>query len=306
MADHLPGCSCCGAPLDPVDLDIRSALPDPILRLSPEQRPSVWGNRNFQQADNVGAFVRCLMPVTLTGASTVTYSVWLSVHPDQLRQAYAHWDTPAYADLQLDGVIANAIKPWPDLFGEAARAEVRDVDSLPYLVATQHGLLSRVLSEVWDRDDVLSRIWHALPVTVRQQITDDWSVERTAGLAPRIANGVMIFAGPGRTVHVKAFNVPAATSVDSAVATMLDAAPQQPEGELVEHDGDLLRRALWLTTTVDGHTQHDFYGVAAMPGSVLTTTCMYDDPQDLRWASTVWRSARHHPSEVAGPQPTGR
>ena len=113
MADHLPGCSCCGVPLDPVDLDIRCELPDPVLKLSPERQSAVWGNRNFQQADGVGAFVRCLMPVALTGQASVTYSVWLSVHPDQLQQAYADWETPAYADLKLDGVIANAVKPWP-------------------------------------------------------------------------------------------------------------------------------------------------------------------------------------------------
>jgi hypothetical protein len=294
MADHLPGCSCCGAPLDPVDLDIRLELPDPILALSPEHRSTVWGDRNFQQADGVGAFIRCLMPVALSGQATVTYSVWLGVPADQLRQAYAEWETPAYADLKLDGVIANAVKPWPDLFGDAAQAEVRDLNSLPYLVARQNSVLSRVLTQVWDRDDVLSRIWHALPVSVRQQVTQEWSVERTAGLAPRAADGVMIFAGPGRTVHIEAFTVPATMSVDTAVATMLKRAPRKPERQLVEHETDLLRQAVWWPTIVDGHRPHNFCGLVAMPGSVASITCMYDDPNDIDWATTIWRSVRYH------------
>ena len=67
MVDYVPGCSCCGAPLNGVDLDIRSALPDAMLVLPAEQRAAAWGNSDFQRLDGVGGFVRCLMPVRLTG-----------------------------------------------------------------------------------------------------------------------------------------------------------------------------------------------------------------------------------------------
>ena len=73
---------------------------------------------------------------------------------EQLRHANAVWTAPEYADLTLRGEVANAIKPWPGLLGESARAEVRDSATLPYLVAEQNSLLSRVLTDVWDRDDV--------------------------------------------------------------------------------------------------------------------------------------------------------
>ena len=91
----------------------------------------------------------------------MTYSVWLSVDDDQLRHAHRVWTTDAYRDLTLEGTVANAIKPWPELLGESARAVVRDVGTLPYLVAAEQNTLSRVLAEVWDRDDVLSLLWHA-------------------------------------------------------------------------------------------------------------------------------------------------
>lgn len=296
MLDHLPGCSCCGAPLDGVDLDIRSALPDAILALSPERRASAWGNSDFQRVEGVGGFLRCLMPVRLTGGGSVTYSVWLRLDDEQLRHANAIWTKPEYTGLRLRGEVANAIKPWPGLLGEVAGAEVRDAGTLPYLVADEHSLLSRVLTDVWDRDDVLSRIGHPLPVSVRQQITASWSIERTAGLGPRTADGIMMFTGPGRTVHIEAFDTPAATTADAAIAEVSRGLPERCEGELSERDGDQVRRAFWLTATAGGGLQHELYGYAATPDGILCVTCMYDDASDLTWAQAVWRSARHDPS----------
>jgi hypothetical protein len=275
-----------------VDLDIRSALPDAIRDLPPERRAKAWGNSDLQRLPEVGGFVRCLMPVGLTGGGSVTYSVWLRVDDDQLRHANKVWTTGEYADLTLHGTVANAIQPWPALLGEPARAEVREADTLPYLIAPGEGLLSRVLGEVWDRDDVVSRIWHALPTAVRQQVTDRWSVERTAGLAPRVRDGIMIFAGPGRTVHIETFDLRETTTGEAAVATMTEGAPRRPDAELTERDGELSRHAFWLETETDGRRQHELYGYVWTSSSIATLTLMYDDPADLAWAQSVWRSAQ--------------
>lgn len=297
MPDHVPGCSCCGASLDPVDFDIRSALPDAMLALPAERRAAAWGNSEFQRLEGVGGFLRCLMPVRLTGGGSVTYSVWLKLDDEQLRHANAVWSTPEYADLRLRGEVANAIKPWPELLGETAGAEVRDAGRLPYLVADENSLLSRVLSDVWDRDAVLSRIWHPLPVSVRQQVTAGWSVERTAGLGPRQADHIMIFAGPGRTVHVEAFGMPPAMTAGAAIAEVSRGLAERCDGELSETDGELVRRAFWLTATADGKPQHELYGYAATPEGILCVTCMCDDASDLVWAQAVWRSTRHDAAE---------
>ena len=292
MIEHLPGCSCCGAPLDATDLDIRSELPDALADLPPEQRAAAWGNKDFQRLEGVGGFLRCLMPVSLTGGSTVTYSVWVSLDDDQLRHALNVWNEPAYADLAVRGSVANAIKPWPTLLGEPAGAVVRDADKLPYLVADESTLLSRVLNDEWDRDDVLSRIWHPLPLTVRQPVTEDWSIERTAGLTPHLTEELMIFAGPGRTVHIETFGTPPGTTADDAIAVMTEGAPEQRDGELTERDGDFVRHAFWLPAVVNGKVQHELHGYAAKPSAVACVTCMYDDPDDLDWAQSVWRSTR--------------
>ena len=62
MADHIPGCSCCGETLDPVDLAIRSAWPDALLALTPEQREATWGHDDLRRAEGIGGFVRCHVP----------------------------------------------------------------------------------------------------------------------------------------------------------------------------------------------------------------------------------------------------
>ena len=42
----------------------------------------------MMQVPNVGAFVRALLPVRLTEGHTVTFGVWLAVHPNDLKPAF--------------------------------------------------------------------------------------------------------------------------------------------------------------------------------------------------------------------------
>jgi hypothetical protein len=290
--DHLPDCACCGGSTDPVDLDIRSALPDPVLALPAERREELGDQRSLLRLDDLGAFIRCLMPVRLSAGSMITYSAWLQVDPASERQARKVWNEPAYAELRLEGTIANAIKPWGQISGEPARAEVRDTGILPYLVAEPGTLLERVLTETWDRDDVLSRIWYPLPTAVRQQITAEWSLERTAGLAPERSDDYLSFRGPGRTVHLSAYGVPAELSLEQAIARMTEGAPPERTGELTEQDGQLLRHAFWRPAYTQGKVLQNLHGFIAAPGAVLHVGCVYDDPADLAWAQRVWRSAK--------------
>lgn len=246
------------------------------------------------QADGIGSFVRCLLPIRLTGGGKVTYSAWVSVSAEQFAHAREVWQTADYAHLTLTGEMANAIKPWPEMYGEPVTAEVRDVDDLPYLAGREGTLLWRVLNEEWDRDDVLSRIPHALPTTVRERVTAEWSLLRTAGLAPRRRGDEFRFVGPGRTVILDMYTTPAEAGADGAIALLTEGAPTRRDGESTESDGDVVRHAFWLTTTVDGKAQHEFYGYAAVPGAIACVLCIHDDPADLSWAQETWRSLRHH------------
>ena len=111
----------------------------------------------MMQVPAVGAFVRALLPVSLTGGYTVTYGVWVAIEPRELRRAFAVWWEPEYRDLSLDGSLANLIHPW-DLLAAPVRLAVRDPQQTPYCVTSSHLQLSRVLSEQWPHEVVLDSL----------------------------------------------------------------------------------------------------------------------------------------------------
>ena len=263
-----------------------------MLALSPAEREATWGNEHLRAAGGIGAFVRCLMPVHLTGGSTLEYSVWLRVPAEMLRHAGEIWEAPQYADLRLEGTVANAVQPWPDMLGAPARAEVRDPESIPYLVADEGTLMHRVLHDEWDRDDVLSRLTYALPTPVRQRITPHWSLDRSAGLELRRHEDRISFGGPGRTVHLDPLGPPAGTAPAEVIRDLTADAPADRDGELTETSDQVHRYAFWRPALGDGRIVHNLHGFVAVPGQVLHLVCVYDDPADLAWAQHVWRSVR--------------
>ena len=159
-------CSQCGRPVDVHDRDVRFRLPEPVLRSNDQERtPGTWlshedPNRSvMMQVPNFGAFIRCLLPVRLTGGFTVTFGVWLSVHPDDLQRAFSSWWEPEYRDLVLDGRLANEIPVW-GLFGVHAQARVQNENETPYVSYSRDSSLARVLSEQWSHDEILVALPH--------------------------------------------------------------------------------------------------------------------------------------------------
>jgi hypothetical protein len=95
-------CTLCGRPTNEHDRHIRFRLPEPVLDIPEAKRATrTWGNGVLMQVEGVGAFVRILVPVHLTGGYTVTFGAWLGVHPDDLPHVHAVWETDSYKDLVL-------------------------------------------------------------------------------------------------------------------------------------------------------------------------------------------------------------
>jgi hypothetical protein len=103
---------------------------------------------------SVGTFVRCLLPVHLAGGHTITFGVWLGVHPDDLQRPFAVWWAPEYVDLRLDGRLANALPGW-GLLGAPAQAAALNPDATPYIVSSGDPILARVLADEWPHDEIL-------------------------------------------------------------------------------------------------------------------------------------------------------
>ena len=153
-------CAQCGRPLDLHDRDYRFRLPDALVGADGTQ---IWCSHEDPAASvqlrarRVGAFVRCLLPVQLTGGFTVTFGIWLAVRRRDLRRAHRIWWTPDYPALVLDGRLANALPGW-GLLDAPARAGVRDPDETPYVEESADPALARVLAAEWPHDQVLATV----------------------------------------------------------------------------------------------------------------------------------------------------
>jgi hypothetical protein len=111
----------------------------------------------MMQVPDLGAFVRCLLPIHLSGGFEVTFGLWLAVHPDDLQRAYSTWWEAEYRDLVLDGWLANELPVW-GLLAAPARARVKDTSHTPYIVESTDNALSRVLTEEWPHDELLAAL----------------------------------------------------------------------------------------------------------------------------------------------------
>jgi len=128
-----------------------------------ERTPGTWMSHGdartsvMMQVPNIGAFVRALLPVRLTGGFTVTFGVWLGVHPDDLQHAFRVWWEDEYADLVLDARLANALPVW-GLLMAPVRAVVRDTEQTPYCADSPNEKLAAVLTDEWPHRLVLDAI----------------------------------------------------------------------------------------------------------------------------------------------------
>jgi hypothetical protein len=110
----------------------------------------------MMQIPDVGPFVRCLLPVKLSGGFTVTFGVWVAVQPEDLQRAFQIWWEPEYPELTFSGWLANRLPLWGCL-ASPVDALVRDVDQTPYVTKSGNPDLARVLTE-WAHEDVLAAL----------------------------------------------------------------------------------------------------------------------------------------------------
>ncbi|MEU2230078.1 DUF2199 domain-containing protein [Streptomyces vietnamensis] len=292
-------CSCCGEPLaDERRVDVRFGLPDVALGLPEEARRSP-GPDALLALEGAGFFVRCLLPVRLSGDTELVLGVWLEVDEETFRRAAAVWgDEAAYPELVVRGWLANKVKPWgAEVLGAEMTGRVSDPGESPYLVEGYGPAAVRLLGEVWDRDRVLGRFPVPLPVAVRADLGDGWSVERSAGLSVRYVDGVDRFTGPDRSVDFTFFQDDrgGGRSAEDFLAVLLDGTPGVPAAR--QHTERLpdggVRHAFRGTPGDTGRTRHELTGyVVEADGSTARLFCTYGQPEQHAWALHVWRSLR--------------
>jgi hypothetical protein len=109
----------------------------------------------------MGNFIRVLLPVQLTDDYQIVIGCWLGVPADQFDLAGRVWNTPAYDELVLEGLMANAVAPWPSVLGAPAIAKPRSSNELPYVVESGDPGLAQVLRDIWPHADAV-KAWPKL------------------------------------------------------------------------------------------------------------------------------------------------
>lgn len=157
----MPSCPSCGEPTCEHDRHARFLLPDAVRRLPKQLKTrGVWSSHRtpFEsvliRVRNGGHFVRGLLPVSLTGGYTATYGIWVEVSPEDFKRVHRVWFKPAYADLTIEGSLANELQPW-GISGTQVGLVVKNPDEIPYCATSADPRLARVLTEVWPAEDVL-------------------------------------------------------------------------------------------------------------------------------------------------------
>lgn len=111
----------------------------------------------MMQVNGVGAFVRAILPVRLSGGHSVTFGVWVAIAPAELQRVFEVWWKPEYAHLTLDGYLANEVMPW-GLLKSHVTLNVLDPDQTPYCVSSNSSGLNAVLSQEWAHKEVLDAL----------------------------------------------------------------------------------------------------------------------------------------------------
>ena len=159
----LEPCARCGIAPDPRGrpFPITFELPDVYSEI-PEELLAAWGEDPFLAIKTIGFFVRVILPVKLTDGYSVDFGTWLEVHSEDFRTTWQTWNMPEYADLSIEGYVANAIEPWKKLPHTLVRATVRDIDQVPYLTSCNDERMSKILGDTWPHDEVLTPYAHLL------------------------------------------------------------------------------------------------------------------------------------------------
>jgi hypothetical protein len=244
------------------------------------------GLRALLEVEGVGCFVRCLLPLALTGGTSLVVGTWVRVSEAGFGAAQRSWESYGYEELVLAGTLANAVPPFEDeLLHAPVTVGVRDRDDLPYVTGSDRPGVARVLATTWDRDHVLSHCREPLPVPVRTRVGARWSIERSAGLAAEAGDGPALrFAGPGRSVTATA-----------------PATPGVPSGQwTTERSPGRVRHSRWTPVVRGGRERYEFHGHDAVPGAALAVVCTVEDRADLAWAGHVWESVRVEDGEEPG------
>lgn len=292
-----PGADGAAAPSEArrvAQLQVRLRLPDAVLGFDEAERSSrLSGSDELLRVEGLGGFVRCQLPVRLSGAIVANFAAWVAVPEDVHARLREVWGGPGYPGLEFPGRLANGPLPWgQQLLDAPLHAVVRRPRELPVVDRSEHPLLDEVLTQTWGRDHVLGTIPAPLPVAVRSPAVGPWTFLRAAGLAVTAAEGGLQVHAQGRTAWMTAVSAPSLGPAELIENLLSREGSRGVVDEVREQEGDLRRVARFGVQRGDAGVRQAMSAVVAQGGAGLRLACFYDDPADKEWALELWRSVR--------------
>lgn len=137
----------------PLEYSFRA--PDDIFALDNSSRAEL--GRSFASLDDARFFVRCLLPLPVTGYGSWCVGFWIEVTRSDFRHVREVWDDPErYPGLRFSGAAANDLATELDLpipRGMPLQLHVPDPSTPPMVEAPPHGALADLLTRQWPQDD---------------------------------------------------------------------------------------------------------------------------------------------------------
>lgn len=148
-------------------------------------------------------------------------------------------------------------------------------------------------------------LWDFVPTSkgefvVRRRLTHEWSIDVDDSFRAHVVDEDLQLVSPGppvRTVWIAVWSPPPTRSPDDILDDILHDVHPSPQLRFREDgaDTDELRYASWYPETDEGREQWGLYAYTVRPGVYVQTALLTDDPADLDWALTTWRSLRFRP-----------
>jgi len=128
------------------------------------------------------------------------------------------------------------------------------------------------------------------------QITSEWTIDLSEAFESRVEDEKMIFWKTGVTVVVAAFRVPEGTGKIDLLNQIQKKIPENTIETLVSTSGEIAGLGYTqIHTALDEKKRLSLYTFTTSDTSCLQTAFYLDNPNDLAWAKTVWKSIIYHP-----------
>jgi len=134
----------------------------------------------------------------------------------------------------------------------------------------------------------------------RRDLTSEWSIDLDGSFRGRVVDEdlqLVSLGPPGRTIWIAVWSPPPARSPADVLNDVLRDIYPSPHLRFQEEgtEPDELRYASWYPETDEGHGQWGLYAYTIRSGSYVQAALLTDEPADLAWALTTWRSLRFRP-----------